>query len=115
MAKNHVLDKALKQITNAAEALERQVRLRPAPKVLVRFVELMQKNGHIGGFEEIENTQGGELVVQLNGRLNKYSIVKPVINVRLAELDEVADQLVDRLPTYRVVQVCPYYICWNHN
>ncbi|KAM7188296.1 putative 40S ribosomal protein S22 [Rhypophila sp. PSN 637] len=105
MAKNHVLDNALKQITNAAKAGERQVCLHPAPKVLVRFVELMQKNGYIRGFEEVENTQGGELVVQLNGRLDKCSVDKPVINVRLAELEEVADKLVARLPTHRVVRV----------
>lgn len=63
MVRTSVLSDALKSINNAKKAGKRQVLLRPSSKLIV-----MQQNGYISEFEEIDNHRGGKIVVQLNGR-----------------------------------------------
>ena len=68
MVRTSVLSDALKSIHNAEKSGKRQVLLRPSSKVIVKFLEIMQQNGYIGEFEEIDDHRGGKIVVQLNGR-----------------------------------------------
>ena len=46
-----VLNKALRGITNAEKRGKKQVLVRPNSKVVVKFLQSMQKNGYIGEFE----------------------------------------------------------------
>ncbi|RBR26440.1 uncharacterized protein FIESC28_00734 [Fusarium coffeatum] len=46
-------------INNAEKAGKRQVLLRPSSKVIVKFLELMQQNGYISEFEEVDDNRGG--------------------------------------------------------
>ncbi|MDR3739655.1 MAG: 30S ribosomal protein S8 [Terracidiphilus sp.] len=46
-----VLADTLKAITNAEKAGKRQVLIRPVSKVVIKFLQVMQKNGYIGEFE----------------------------------------------------------------
>lgn len=66
-----VLNDALKNIHNAEKRGKRQVLIRPASKVVVKFLDCMQKNGYIGEFEIVDDHRAGKIVVNLNGRLNK--------------------------------------------
>jgi len=49
------------------------VLIRPASKVIVKFLQVMMKHGYIGEFECIDDHRSGKIVVNLNGRLNKVS------------------------------------------
>ena len=51
MVRMSVLADALKTLNNAEKAGKRQVLLRPCSKVVVKFLQVMQKNGYIGEFE----------------------------------------------------------------
>merc|ERR1711975_11875 len=77
MVRTSVLHDALNSINNAEKAGKRQVLIRPSSKVIVKFLQVMQKHGYIG-----------EIVVQLNGRLNKTGVISPRYNVRLADLEK---------------------------
>ncbi|KAN0139236.1 hypothetical protein V8E53_002737, partial [Lactarius tabidus] len=42
----------------------------------------VQRHGHIGDFDIIDDHRSGKIVVQLNGRLNKAGVISPRFNVR---------------------------------
>ena len=62
-------------MVNAEKAGKRQVLVRPSSKVIIRFLQVMQKHGYIGEFEIIDDHRAGKIVVNLNGRLNKVSFI----------------------------------------
>ncbi|PNP80449.1 hypothetical protein FNYG_06048 [Fusarium nygamai] len=80
MVRTSVLSDALKSINNAEKQGKRQVILCPSSKVIVKFLELMQRHGYVSEFEEVDDNRGGKIVVQLTGR--------PRFNVRLGDLEK---------------------------
>jgi len=88
MVKTSVLNDCLNAINNAEKAGKRQVLIRPSSKVIVKFLHVMQKNGYIGEFEEVDDHRSGKIVVQLNGRINKTGCISPRYNVKLNELEK---------------------------
>ncbi|GFH12596.1 40S ribosomal protein S15a, partial [Haematococcus lacustris] len=77
MVRISVLGDALKTMFNAEKRGKRQVLLRPASKVVIKFLQLMQRHGYIGEFELVDDHRGGKIVVELNGRLNKCGVMSP--------------------------------------
>ncbi|KAK1751586.1 hypothetical protein QBC47DRAFT_425223 [Echria macrotheca] len=88
MVRTSVLHDALNSINNAEKAGKRQVLIRPASKVIVKFLQVMQKHGYIGEFTQVDDHRSGKIVVELNGRLNKCGVISPRYNVRLNELEK---------------------------
>ncbi|CAD6439455.1 13e52b21-9f19-4920-94a8-d0c214f67daa [Sclerotinia trifoliorum] len=88
MVKTSVLNDALNAINNAEKAGKRQVLIRPSSKVIVKFLGVMQKQGYIGEFEEVDDHRAGKIVVQLNGRLNKTGVISPRYNVKIEDFEK---------------------------
>ncbi|KAI0455638.1 ribosomal protein S8 [Xylaria acuta] len=82
------LEDALNAINNAEKKGNRQVLIRPSSKVIVKFLEVMQKKGYIGEFEQVDDHRSGKIVVQLNGRINKAGVISPRYNVHLTQLEK---------------------------
>ncbi|KAF2461794.1 40S ribosomal protein S22 [Lineolata rhizophorae] len=87
MVRTSVLNDALKSINNAERAGKRQVLIRPSSKVIVKFLQVMQRHGYIGEFEEVDDHRNGKIVIQLNGRLNKCGVISPRYNVQLRDIE----------------------------
>lgn len=85
--KANILADALKTIMNAERKGKRQVMLRPASKVLIKFLKLMQKKGYIGEFEIIDDHRSGKIVVELLGRINKCGVISPRFDVKLKDVE----------------------------
>jgi small subunit ribosomal protein S15Ae len=83
-----VLANTLQSITNAEKRGKRQVLVRPASKVVVKFLQLMQKNGYIEEFELVDDRRAGKIVINLNGRINKAGICSPRFDVAAEDLEQ---------------------------
>jgi small subunit ribosomal protein S15Ae len=87
MVRISVLGDALKTMYNAEKRGKRQVLLRPVSKVVIKFLQLMQKHGYIGEFELVDDHRAGKVVVELNGRLNKCGVISPRYDVNHNEME----------------------------
>merc|ERR1711904_84319 len=77
MVRMSVLNDALKNISNAEKRGKRSVLIRPSSKVIVKFLQVMQKHGYIGEFEIVDDHRSQKIVVELTGRLNKCGVISP--------------------------------------
>ncbi|KJE97290.1 ribosomal protein S15 isoform [Capsaspora owczarzaki ATCC 30864] len=93
MVRTSVLSDALVSIRNAEAKGKRQVLLRPASKVIVKFLTVMMKHGYIGEFEIVDDHRSGKIVVELTGRINKCGVISPRFDVTLTELDKWTSRL----------------------
>lgn len=84
----NVLADALRCICNAEKRGKRQVLIRPSSKVIVRFLQVMQRKGYIGEFEIVDDHRSGKIVVELTGRLNKCGVISPRFDVPLRDLEK---------------------------
>jgi len=87
MVRISVLNDTLKSICNAEKRGKRQVLVRPTSKVVIKFLEVMQKHGYIGEFEIIDDHRSGKIVIQLTGRLNKCGVISPRFDMRLDDME----------------------------
>eukprot|EP01104_Vermistella_antarctica_P006190 TRINITY_DN16909_c0_g1_i1.p1 TRINITY_DN16909_c0_g1~~TRINITY_DN16909_c0_g1_i1.p1 ORF type:complete len:131 (-),score=33.16 TRINITY_DN16909_c0_g1_i1:129-521(-) len=88
MVLTSVLNNALKSISNAEKHGKRQVLVRPASKVTVKFLEVMQKHGYIGEFEIVDDHRSGKIVVNLVGRINKCGVISPRFDVGINDSEK---------------------------
>lgn len=87
MVRISVLGDALKTMYNAEKRNKRQVLIRPASKVVIKFLQLMMKHGYIGEFEYVDDHRAGKIVVELNGRLNKCGVISPRYDVAHKDIE----------------------------
>ncbi len=61
----NVLADALKTINNAEKRGKKQVLIRPASKIIIKYLQSMQKNGYIGEFEIVDDHRAGKIVIEV--------------------------------------------------
>eukprot|EP00602_Paraphysomonas_sp_CaronLab_P002698 CAMPEP_0185023640 /NCGR_PEP_ID=MMETSP1103-20130426/6290_1 /TAXON_ID=36769 /ORGANISM="Paraphysomonas bandaiensis, Strain Caron Lab Isolate" /LENGTH=117 /DNA_ID=CAMNT_0027556323 /DNA_START=85 /DNA_END=438 /DNA_ORIENTATION=+ len=75
-------------MSNAEKRGKRQVIIRPSSKVVVKFLQVMQKNGYIGEFEVLDDHRSGKIVVNLIGRINKCGVISPRFDCSVREVEQ---------------------------
>mmetsp|Transcript_13608 Transcript_13608/g.20497 ORF Transcript_13608/g.20497 Transcript_13608/m.20497 type:complete len:131 (+) Transcript_13608:46-438(+) len=87
MVRISCLNDCLCSIVNAERAGKRQVLVRPASKVTIKFLEVMMSHGYIGEFEIVDDHRAGKIVIELLGRVNKCGVISPRFDVQLPEIE----------------------------
>jgi len=88
MVKINILADALKSIVNAERKGKKQVLLKPASKVLLKFLRIMQKHNYIGEFEIIDDHRSKKIVIELVGRINKCGVISPRYDILLPDFEK---------------------------
>lgn len=83
-----VLNNTLSNISNAESRSKRQVVVRPASKITIKFLRVMQKHGYIGDFEVVDDGRSGKIVINLRGRINKCGVISPRFDVTVDSIED---------------------------
>ena len=98
----------LNKIVNGEKSGKRQVLIRPASKVIVKFLQVMQKQGYVGEFEVIDDHRSGKIVIDLIGRINKCGVISPRFDVKRDRIVQLASDLLPSRQFGHVVLTTPY-------
>ena len=93
MVRISVLNDCLRSIFNAEKRGKRQVLVRPASKVIIKFLQQMMKHGYINEFEVVDDHRAGKIVVNLTGRLNKTGVISPRFDISLGDIEKWCNNL----------------------
>ncbi|MGA2121055.1 MAG: 30S ribosomal protein S8 [Methanoregula sp.] len=74
-------------LKNAGDTGKSVCVIEPASKLLGAMLRIMQDAGYIGSFEFIEDGRGGQLKVNLTGRINRCGAITPRFSVQLDEME----------------------------
>jgi len=114
MVRISVLADALKVIGNAEARGKRQVLIRPSSKVIIKFLQTMQKHGYIGEFEIVDDHRSGKIVVELNGRINKCGVISPRFDISINGLEKWTNNILPSRQFGHIVLTTSYGIM-DHN
>lgn len=87
MTLNDPLADAMSAIVNNERRNRRECAIKPASRLIGEVLRVFQSNGYLGEFEFIDDGRSGKFRVQLLGRVNKCSAVKPRHPVRAARYE----------------------------
>jgi len=86
MSLNNPLANALSTIMNHERLGRNECSTKPASKLIKSVLRIMNENGYIGSFTEVEDGRGNFLVVNLLGRINGCGVVSPRFSFTISEL-----------------------------
>jgi len=79
---NDSLANALSKIMNAENKGKNECFVRPISKLIKGVLDILNKEGYIGEFNEVEDSKGNILQVNLLGKINKVNVIKPKFSVK---------------------------------
>ena len=56
--------------------------IKPISKVMKILLSIMKENGYVGDFEEVEDSKGNYIKLNLIGGINKCGVIKPRYSVK---------------------------------
>lgn len=81
-----ILSNALTTIKNAETMGKRQVVIWPVNKLTYYVLRVLQRYGYVGEIEYVDDGRGGKYIVQLLGKINDISPIKPRYPVKYREI-----------------------------
>merc|ERR1712146_846379 len=81
---------------------------------IVKFLQVMQKQGYIGEFEIVDDHRSGKIAIDLMGRINKTGVISPRFDVKRGGIVQLASDLLPSRQFGHVVLTTPYGMM-DHN
>ncbi len=88
MSLNDPLATVLSQLNNAIKVGKNVVMTKISSKIIKQVLAIMQELGYIGAVEEIVDTKGNYLQINLIGRLNACGVIKPRFSIKLDDFEK---------------------------
>ncbi|PIN86490.1 30S ribosomal protein S8 [Candidatus Woesearchaeota archaeon CG10_big_fil_rev_8_21_14_0_10_44_13] len=88
MSLNDPLANALSLILNNEKIGRAECKIKPQSKVIREVFKIMKDNHYIGDFKLVEDGRGGQLVLNLLGKINKCGAIKPRYPVTVEEYEK---------------------------
>ncbi len=85
---NDSLANVLSGILNCERKRLREFTVHPSSKLIKKVLQIMNKEGYVGIFEETTEARGGYLKVNLLGTINKCGAIKPRFSVKKGEFEK---------------------------
>ena len=57
-------------------------------KIIRTVLDIMNKHGYIGSYEEVEDSKGNLLKINLIGSINKTGVIKPRFSVQVQDFEK---------------------------
>lgn len=88
MALNDTLGNVLSNINNYEKIGKPEVVARPASKLILNILKIMNEKGYIGSFEVIKDGRGNLIKINLLGNINKCGVIKPRFPYKAKDLNK---------------------------
>ena len=88
MTLNDPLSNALSKVLNAESVGKKEILLKPASNLMKKVLDLLNQEGYLGTYEEIDDGKGGYLKLSLLGNINKCGSIKPRFAVTLTDYEK---------------------------
>lgn len=85
---NDPLANALSGILNSEKSGKQRYVIKPVSKVIKDVLKVMNENGYLGDFKEIDDGRGNILKVNLIGTINKCGPIKPRYAVKINSIEK---------------------------
>ncbi len=88
MALNDTLGNVLSGILNAEKKGKPIFTARPASSMAKEVLRIMHENNYIGSFNIISEARGGEIEINLLGKINKCGVIKPRFSIKYTNFEK---------------------------
>lgn len=88
MSSNNPLANVLSFINNYERLGRTELITKDNSKVIRGILDIMQKEGFIGSYEEVEDSKGNLLKINLIGHINKTNVIRPSFQIKLSEYEK---------------------------
>jgi small subunit ribosomal protein S8 len=85
MVQKDIVSSALAKIYQYEKLGRTMVELKPVSNLLKEILKIMNEEGYVGTFQEVEDGRGNYLKLNLLGKLNKCGSIKPRFSIKLED------------------------------
>jgi small subunit ribosomal protein S8 len=88
MSLNDTLSNTMSKILNHEKVGRKECILKPMSKIIKKVLDIMNAEGYVGKYEEVEDGRGNYLKLNLLGNINKCGAIKPRFAVALDDYEK---------------------------
>jgi len=86
--RHDLLSDALSTVTNAINSGKNECVVKPTSKLIIQVFDLFKREGFVQDYILEQNKKGGQLIVKLNGTINRCSVIKPRFSTKKNEVEK---------------------------